>query len=319
MGGQASAAAPSTVVIAYSEPNLASVAKRIRAELHSAGRKEVIVEQRTPLGSCSSRPALDGVTGQIGVVLRIEGAGIVGAEICTNPRPNQVTVVTARGQLDEEEDFAIVVTEALHGMLVEPRTAAAEKTAVKAPPEEKAQTNEPEESMPGRASLAVQSRLALDAPTGDFWMGVVPMVEIPLSGSFRFGAEMFIGLRPIEYSDDTIDLKSHLIWARFGVMMADSFGPVLLGWNVSGGFYANRATADAVAPRLGGSDGTFGGILAVSGYAQWPAEGRLFLSGSLGVSTLLPRLNYQLSDDVTPELGIALLEGGLGLGLRLGR
>jgi hypothetical protein len=291
----------------------------VRAELRSAGREQVILERRTPLGTCTSRPATTDGPGQIGIVLRTEGANIAVAEICANPQPNQVTVVTARGHIEEEGNFAIVVTEALHGMLIAPRTSDAPESEVETPAEEEDEPLEPKRTEQPPAAVWVQSRIVLDLPTGGFWAGVVPGVELPLSRNLGFAAEMFIGFLPIEYSDELIELQSHLVWARFGLLGSGSFGPLRLGWNLAGGFYSNRATAVAAPPLQGGSDGAWGALFGAGVHGQWPAEGRLYLGASLGVSTLLPRLDYQMSEEITREVGALLLEGGLGLGIRFGR
>jgi hypothetical protein len=314
-----------TFLVVYEEPALEPLAKRLRAELRSAGRDEVVIKRRIPLGRCVSRPAGGEDSGQVGVLLKVQGEGAVSAEICTNPQIDQLTVVTARGHLDEEADFAIVVTEALHGILTAPternnESSGGDSSSVK---ESRSASESPRELESPRSSVttsfSVDSRLVFDVPTGGVWLGVVPGIQLPFTQNFGFGAEVFLGFHPIEYSDDEIELESHLVWARFGLLGSASFGPVLLGWNVSAGPFANRATAYALPPRQGGSDGAFGAIIQAGGLVEFPARGRFFLRGSLGVSTLVPRLNYQMSEGTTSDVGELLLEGGLGLGIRFGQ
>lgn len=296
------------------------MARRVRAELGSAGREAVILERRTPLGNCTSRPATEDAPGQVGVILQTERGGIVRAEICANPEPNQVTVVTARGRLDKEGDFAIVVTEALHGLLLAPSsepTLRAPKESLPASSDE-ARKEEPDETTLA-PSLSLGARTVLDAGTGDYWAGVFPRVEVPLHGRFALEADFLLGLRPISYADEVVELESHIAWARLGLSSSGGFGPFWLGWDASAGLFSNRATATAVSPRRGGSDGAFGAVLGAGGYARYPATGWFYISGSVGVSTLVPRLDYQLSEDTTPPVGALLLDGGLSLGIRLER
>lgn len=317
--GAASAEESPAVVIAYEDPALERVATRLQAELKSAGRGPVFLERRVPLGSCTSRAPRDGSAGQVGIVLRSEENEAVSAEICARPRSNQLTVVTARGRIDERADFSIVVTEALHGVLISPQTRAQSVGEVEPPndtPDSEKEAEQSARSFPG--SLAIEPRLSLDVPTGGAWVGLTPTLRVPLGGGLHFGAEMFLGLDPIDYSDAQIELESHLVWARFGLSGAKPLGPVLLAWQIAAGPYSNRATAEAVPPREGGSDGTFGAIVHAGALAELPARGRFFVRSSIGASTLVPRLRYQMSDDVTPEVGQLLLEGGLGVGIRFG-
>lgn len=320
LSGSASAAEGPSVVVAFSAPELESVARRVRAELRSAGRDDVFLERRVPLGTCTSRPATEDASGQVGVILQTEREGLVAAEICANPAPNQVTVVTARGHLNKEGDFAIVVTEALHGLLIAPLPQQQQKTAIEVVPEKPDES--PKSMRPSSAptpSLSVGARMVLDVPTGGYWAGVAPKIQVPLHGKISLEGEFLLGLHPIAYSDEIVELESHLAWARFGLSASDEFGPVRLGWDLSGGLYSNRATADAIAPRQGGSDGTFGALFGAGAFGEFPKAGLIYLNGSLGVSTLVPRLNYQLSEEATPKVGTFLLEGGLGLGIRFGR
>lgn len=309
-----------SVVIAYSEPELESVARRVRAELRTAGRDDIFLERRSPLGTCTSRKATEDTSGQVGILLETEGDGLVVAEICVSPQPNQVTVLRTLGRLDKEGDLAIVITEALHGLLIAPLPEN-QHDARPAPPAENSEAT----PASARASsgpvptLSLGSRWVLDAPTGEYFFGLVPRIEAPVHGKVSLVAELFLGLVPVGYSDELIELESHLAWARFGFSASDSFGPFRLGWDLSGGLFSNLATADATRPRQGGSDSAFGAVLGASAYGEFPKRGFAFLSGSLGVSTLLPRLNYQLSEGTTPQVGAFLVEGGIGLGLRLGR
>jgi len=301
------------VVVAHAESGLDAVAKRVQAELRSAGHA-VTLEQRIELGSCTSADGDEQLSARINVRLQSDEEGAVLAEICVPAQSEQVTSVTIRGHVREDGEFAIVVTEALHGLL-----AAAEERDEKryGPPKANSGTNEHAGPRPVELSLA--SRLALDLPTGGLWLGMVPQLQVPLAKNLSFGAEAFLGFLPIEYSDAEMTLESHLVWARFGLLGAGTFGPVSLGWYLAAGPYANRARAEAVPPRQGGTDVAFGAMIAAGGQAAFPARGRLFVSGSLGVSTLVPRVAYQMSQDVTPEVGQLLLEGGLGLGFRFGR
>lgn len=320
LSGSAVAEESPSVVVAFSEPQLESVARRVRAELRSAERDDVILERRVPLGTCTSRPAAEGATAQVGVILQTEGGGIVTAEICANPGPNQVTVVTARGHLNKEGDFAIVVTEALHGLLIAPLAQPQQEPAVEVLPEKPDDSQErARASTAPIPSLSMGARMVLDIPTGGYWAGVAPKIQVPLYGKVSLGAEIFLGIRPIAYSDEVVELESHLAWARFGLSASDRFGPFRLGWGLRGGLFSNRATADAVAPSQGGSDGTFGAIFGAGAFGEFPASGPFYLNGSVGLSTLLPRLNYQMSEEITREVGTLLFEGGLGLGFRLGR
>lgn len=318
LGGLAFAAGGPSVVVAFSEPELDSVARRVRAELRSAGRDAVFLERRVPLGTCTSRPAMENASGQVGVILQTEEVGIVTAHICANPHPNQVTVVTARGSLDKESDFAIVVTEALHGLLIAPLPQAKEVTLAQRREPVESQESEVSSSAPV-ASVSVGPRMALDILTGGYWAGVAPRVQVPLYGNISLGGEFLLGLRPITYSDEIVELESHLAWARLVLSGAEGFGPVRLGWDISGGLFSNRVTADAVAPHHGGSDGTFGAVFGGGVFGEFPKSGLVYLGGSVGVSTLVPRLNYQLSDQATNKVGALLLEGGLGVGIRLSK
>lgn len=308
------------VVIAYGELALEPLARRVQAELRSAGREDVYLERRDPLGTCTSRPAGGESPGQVGVVLKPDEDGNMLAEICASPRLNQVTMITARGHLDSGGDFAIVVTEALHGLLSAPKEYPAETNEIDAPPQEGHELSEaqgPTDS--SSVALFVEPRIVLDVPTGGMWVGVVPGFRFPLGRRLSLGTEMFVGFHPVAYSDAEMELKSHLMWARWGLSGSESYGTVALGWTVSAGAFSNRATATAALPRQGGTDGTFGAVLHAGASAEFPARGRLFLRTSVGVSTLVPRLNYQMSERATPEVGELLLEGAFGLGLRFGR
>ncbi len=298
-------------MVAHAEPGLDAIARRVQAELQSAGREMVTLEQRTELGTCKLTPHEKQGANQVEVLLQSAQEGTILAEICAPAPPDQVTAVTVRGRVSEEGEFAIVVTEALHGLLL----AAEERQANDDEfPASNDGTNEP--AAPRAVELSVASRLALDLPTGGFWLGVVPELHVPLTKYLSFGAEVFVGFVPIEYSDAEMTLESHLVWARFGLLGSGTFGPLSLGWYLSAGPYFNRATAEAVPPREGGSDGAGGAMLGAGGQAEFPARGRFYLSGALGLSTLLPSLDYQMSQGTTPVVGRILLEGGLGLGFR---
>lgn len=320
--GVASAADHQTIVLSFSEAQLDPFVRRLRAELVSAGYSEVVLEWRTPLGTCASRPTTESGPGQVGVLLRLENEREITSEICAHPQPNQVTVVTGRGRLQEQAHFAIVVTEALHGLLTTPLST--DPKAIGEPNLPPTKEPEPQREEQGtvdsasRPSAWVQPQVVVDAPTGKTWAGVAPGLQVPVTPHVTAAAELLLGLHSIEYTDDEIDLKSRIAWARLMVQSSRIFGPLAVGYTASCGLYVNRVTADAVAPRRGGSDGAFGAILGAGVFGELPARGRLYAKGSLGASTLVPRLRYQMSDEATPALGALLLEAGLGLGLRFG-
>lgn len=310
--GDETTSSPS-IVIGIAEPRLDAMARRLRLELKSAGYPRVsLVRQTVP---CAPSSGSVGSAQLIVISLFVENPSGVKAEIC-RPRAHHVALATTRGRLESETDFAIVVTEALHGLLTAPSREedAASAAWVSSHSEQNESTERGVVS-----SIAIEPRVVLDAPTGGVWSGLAPSLRLPLSAGIGVTAEMFGSFLPIAYSDEEIDLRSHLIWTRLGVFGDGLLGPVRVGWVVSAGPFANLATADAVAPRMGGSDGAFGAILHAGSSLEFPARGLFFARGSLGVSALVPRLRYQMSDEITSPVGELLLEGAVGLGLRWDR
>lgn len=306
------------VVVVYADPALDTVARRVQVELMSAGHADVVVQRRTAAPACIALPVLDGRPGRVGVRLLADHDGAISAEICSRSGPNRLTVVTSHGRIEEETDFAIVVTEALHGILTGPSGATQAQTDTGSEAQASKFEKGREDAYAIASSLSIDARFVLDAPTGGSWTGIAPSVQLPLSRVLGFRAEGFVSLSPIPYSDAQIDLASHLAWMRIGMFGAVPAGPFRLGWKGTVGLFFNHATAEAVPPRIGGSDGALGAILHAGAFAEFPARGLWFLRGSLGLSTLLPRLRYQMSEDVTPEVGELLVEGGLGVGIRFG-
>src|SRR5690606_9493210 len=114
----------------------------------------------------------------------------VAAEICARSRPQQLSAVTVEGPIGQEAHFAIVVTEALHGLLLAPgREAEGEVTFEKG--QRAPRRNAPDDNTGVAASLGLGPRFAFDVPTGRTWAGAAADIHVPLSLKWGFRGQLF--------------------------------------------------------------------------------------------------------------------------------
>jgi len=302
-----------TVALSYEDDELRSVAERIRVELRSGGYQSITVNAERNSPACNPQAELGDHAPVVDIVVRVAGEEAL-AEICVRSRPGMLAAAIVEGNHADEGHFAIRVSEALHGLLLSPQPRVDGEQVVVG--EALAPIPKQDSTKAAALSLTFAPQLVVDVPTGGTWAGALAAFQFAFFEDWGFRGEIFSSVRPRPYSDEEIDLKSHLLWTRWGAFGNRTLGFFRMGWRISAGPFFNVATAEAVAPRVGGSDARFGAILHASSYAEFPSHGTLFIRPTLGVSTLIPRLRYQMSQTVTPEVGEFLLEAGLEFGLR---
>lgn len=301
------------MVVVHQEPGLGKAATFVRLDLIGNGYESTVAVGE--IVECTEVAAGRHASGAALVSLTSEDGERVEARVCIpGTEPLQTGVVY--GSLEDPQSLSILVTEALNGLLAErlPRTPAVVHGPGGAPAQERPRV-EPQDGAP--VVVEVQGRLLWDAPTTATWSAVVPRVGVPLTDASRFDVEFLASVLPSTYSEPEMDLRGSLAWAQIGVSGSRREGDFRLDYGLAAGPYVARVAATARSPWTSGTDSAFGAVLSARGTARFPATSRWFVSGGVGVSTLVPRFRYQLSSSTTPDFGALLFEGTLGFGIRL--
>lgn len=308
----ARADAPTKVIVAYEDPSLREAATFVRFDLVGNGFEATVVAGE--VRGCAERAANESARGGAVVVLTSADGERVEAHVCTaGTEPPQVAHVD--GVVTDPQGLSILVTEAVNGLLAQPltrqaRTPAAER---KEPDEHAAVRREDAEP----AWIEIQARLLRDGWSKVGWSAVAPRIGVPLVASWSLDVELMASFAPVRYSEPEMRLSGSLAWAQAGLSEARAAGPVLLRYGVAGGAYVTRVVAEAEPPWTDGTDSAFGAVFGARGAVRFPASASWFVSGGLGVSTLVPRFRYQMSSSATRDMGAFLVEGSLGFGVRL--
>jgi hypothetical protein len=229
--------------------------------------------------------------------------------------PLQTLAVAPQGEL---EGFALKIAEALNGLRANATLPATRRTA--------ASTREGPPSVPGepaphgedpRGSLAILATALSDATSPSPLFGASVAVDLPATRTTGFSAETYLTLSPLRVENGEVRVAARVAWLRLGMRKRFLLSAVNVDVSAMLGPAVTWATADAVAPRIGSSDLTLGGLLSLGAQLEFPRDSSLFLRAAARASSLLPSVRFQLGSERTEPYGRLFLEGSLGLGVRL--
>lgn len=224
--------------------------------------------------------------------------------------------LVTRGPRADPARFAVATAEALNGLRAKP-LAIPERTLPG--PESGAldQGAERRDTEAARSSLELAQALVIDPGGFPLLWGASLDAELAVSRSFSLVGGGFFPITRPELASSEVSLTTGVAFARAGAALHLATSTVVVSASLTAGPAFTWASADAEAPRVGGSASTVSAIGSAGLRLDYPARGQVFAAAQARASLLLPAIRFAVAGAEARTLGPALLETSLGVGLRL--